>query len=530
MSEPAMDLESVAGPSNPKTPPRAASPTPYIPSTPFKSSAWGLNPTSNPFAPSPSLQPIPDTSYKRKRSNTLPGLPTVREEIVAQNPNCNYWEQRMAQRISDAGTDPSQVDFGFFPIILDFLTEIQADYTKRLSFLEDLLELEENSHSTTKMTLNNLDGKFKTITSNRQYQQMEPLLCPLPLLTKRQRKGLDSIIRTGPLGPLPKSTSASAPEPAPIPPPPPPPPPPTAPTPAPAAPQGSWAQVAGKKKKKTPTTIKPAPAAPPTTNTKPPQTKKGLSLRERKLIIKRDGSKLSSSTTSIRDSINTALNSTTVQRVEVDILNNITLITMDTVKATSLNTKAAQFLHLIPGTTTVQLDSPSAHLLVHGIPTSSSLADIGKELTTYNTGLALAEQPRWLTTDDKRTGKSASTVTIIATGPKAQDFASKSRLCAFSKTFRVERRLRFNLFTQCANCQQFGHHTLRCTNAPACRWCAKPHSSREHTCSTSTCSAKGRACPHTIMACVTCAGPHDSHSPSCAKRPSKAADTEMATT
>jgi hypothetical protein len=123
---------------------------------------------------------------------------------------------------------------------------------------------------------------------------------------------------------------------------------------------------------------------------------------------------------------------------------------------------------------------------VHGIPTSSSLADISKELTTYNTGLALAEQPIWLTTDDKRAGKSASTVTIIVTGPKVQDFASKYWLCTFSKTYRVERRLKFNLFTQCANSQQFGHHILRYTNASACRWCAKPHSSREHTCSTST--------------------------------------------
>jgi hypothetical protein len=34
--------------------------------------------------------------------------------------------------------------------------------------------------------------------------------------------------------------------------------------------------------------------------------------------------------------------------------------TMDTVKATSLNRKISQFLHHIPGVTTVHLDSPSA--------------------------------------------------------------------------------------------------------------------------------------------------------------------------
>jgi hypothetical protein len=67
---------------------------------------------------------------------------------------------------------------------------------------------------------------------------------------------------------------------------------------------------------------------------------------------------------------------------------------MDILKAISFNTKVAQFLQLISGTTTLQLDTPSINLPVHGIHTSFSLADIGKELTTYNTGLGLAEQPR----------------------------------------------------------------------------------------------------------------------------------------
>jgi hypothetical protein len=137
--------------------------------------------------------------------------------------------------------------------------------------------------------------------------------------------------------------------------------------------------------------------------------------------------------------------------------------TLHTVKATSLNSKISQFLQLIPDVTTVHLDSPSAQLLVHGIPTSHSLTNIGSELTTFNTGLALAQQPRWHTTDEKRKGKSASTIVITATGPKAQDFAQLPCVSAFSTTYRLERRLRFNQSTQCFNCHQFGHHTLKCT-------------------------------------------------------------------
>src|ERR1700709_1080402 len=117
MSEPAMDLESTAGPSTTETPPRISSPSPYVPSAPFKSGpSAGLKPTvASFFALGDEIN-----KYKRKRSNTIPGPPAVREDIALKNPDCNYWEQRMAQAVSDGGVDPSQVDFGFLPIILAF--------------------------------------------------------------------------------------------------------------------------------------------------------------------------------------------------------------------------------------------------------------------------------------------------------------------------------------------------------------------------------------------------------------------------
>jgi len=90
---------------------------------------------------------------------------------------------------------------------------------------------------------------------------------------------------------------------------------------------------------------------------------------------------------------------------------------MESVKAASLNSKVGRFLHLIPGSISVHLDALMTHILVHGIPTSKTLAEIANELTTYNTGLSLTQQPRWLTTDEARAGKSASTVVINITGP-----------------------------------------------------------------------------------------------------------------
>ena len=149
MSEPVMDLESVAGPSNPQTLPGVISPTPYIPSAPFKAGTTsGFNPQSAPF--STASWGMTSAQFKRKRSDTIPGPPQVREDIALTNPTCNYWEQRLAQTVTDSGVDPSQIDFGFIPIILGFLSEIQTDYTKHISFVEDQLELEENAHKSTK--------------------------------------------------------------------------------------------------------------------------------------------------------------------------------------------------------------------------------------------------------------------------------------------------------------------------------------------------------------------------------------------
>src|SRR5205807_401004 len=112
-----------------------------------------------------------------------------------------------------------------------------------------------------------------------------------------------------------------------------------------------------------------------------------------------------------------------------------------------------------PGTTTVHLDSPTAQLFVHNIPTSYSLADIGREFTTFNTGLVFTHQPRWLSTEEKKQRKNTSTVVITITGPKAKDFALLPRLSAFITNYRLERSLHFNSFTQCFNCHQFRHHT-----------------------------------------------------------------------
>ncbi|RPB04740.1 hypothetical protein L873DRAFT_1785964 [Choiromyces venosus 120613-1] len=111
-------------------------------------------------------------------------------------------------------------------------------------------------------------------------------------------------------------------------------------------------------------------------------------MRERRLIIKHDSSHLAPTATELHDAINKALSSTYVQTVSLTG-NNITITTMQSIKVTSLNSKASAFLHLIPGATIVHLDTPATQPLVHGLLTSHSLATIVMELTNFNSVLAL---------------------------------------------------------------------------------------------------------------------------------------------
>jgi len=109
----------------------------------------------------------------------------------------------------------------------------------------------------------------------------------------------------------------------------------------------------------------------PTTTAKLLQQQNGITAREYCLIIKREGSPLNKTKLELRNEINTALASTYVQTISVKG-NTIIITTMKSIRATLLNSKVGTFLHLIPGTVSVHLDTPVTQLLVHGLPTSSS--------------------------------------------------------------------------------------------------------------------------------------------------------------
>ena len=339
---------------------------------------------------------------KRQRSDTLsPSLPHW--ERLGKDPR-GYWSARLHEsKLSTQNTGPLSISLE----VTSYLDEMAKDFTRKLDFLGKLLHTDREARLATEQSLALLQDRLTT--AEETVGSLTPAAAASPLPPQPQ---------------VPGSTPGPA-QPAP-----------TAPPPPPAPGPSSWAQVAKRARKpstvpnKTPAA---APAAQPAAK-QPPPPKKGITHREHRLIIKRDRSPLTTSVVTVRDSINTALQATLIQRIVCRPNNDITLITMDTVRASSLTSRVSQFSPLIPGTTSVLLDDPTAQLLVHGIPTTHSLDTIAREITTFNSGRALSQRPRWLTSDDRRANKRMSTVVITIMGPKAQDFASATRLSAFSTT------------------------------------------------------------------------------------------------
>jgi hypothetical protein len=159
-------------------------------------------------------------------------------------------------------------------------------------------------------------------------------------------------------------------------------------------------------------------ASKPTDDSKPSQPKKGLTASQRCLVITQEGAPFTITALELSNEINHALAATFVQTVTLKG-DTVTLTTIESAKATTLNSKVWAFLHPIPGTVSVHSDTPVTQPWVHGIPTSCSMATIAMELTTFNSELALTTQPGWLTPETSRLGKSALMIVIAITGPKA---------------------------------------------------------------------------------------------------------------
>ena len=164
----------------------------------------------------------------------------------------------------------------------------------------------------------------------------------------------------------------------------------------------------------------------------------------------------------------TAIQSVQIDRTQSEGKGNVSMTVMENLSAAKLYSKVGEHLNLVPGARSLHLDAPLVQLVVHGIPTDISFEDLQEELQTYNPGLVLSAKPRWLKPPETWYEKKASSMVIALSGLKAKEIGTRTRLHAFSTSLRAERKLRFGPTTQCAKCQQFGHHTTKCPNQPHC--------------------------------------------------------------
>src|SRR6266566_8525866 len=102
-------------------------------------------------------------------------------------------------------------------------------------------------------------------------------------------------------------------------------------------------------------------------NTTPP-------LRPRRLIVKRDGTELTSTPMDLRDALNKVLGFTAVLSTQVSRgssgsnTGHLSITLMESLLATKCYAKVGENLNTIPGAVSLDLDTPIVQMVVHGVP------------------------------------------------------------------------------------------------------------------------------------------------------------------
>jgi hypothetical protein len=153
--------------------------------------------------------------------------------------------------------------------------------------------------------------------------------------------------------------------------------------------------------------------------------------------------------------------------------------------------------------------------VLNGVPTDASPEDVQREIGSLYPSIRLGMSPRWLTTPERRQGKTASSMVITVTGQHTIKSIGRSRLYLFNNRCNLKDYITFGPRTRCGRCQLYGHPTPRCSAPlPACGVCAQAHLTKHHPCAIPSCK-KGPACSHPPVMCVSCRQPHKATDPTC---------------
>ena len=151
----------------------------------------------------------------------------------------------------------------------------------------------------------------------------------------------------------------------------------------------------------------------------------------------------------------------------------------------------------------IQFSTQWTKFVLSGITTRTRMDDIDTSLRTHYPQLKLTQPPRWLTTEEQRVTKLASSVVIAIEGRHTLATLGTNALIVCNQDTTVRPYLSLRPDLQCGNCMQLGHTSGNCTNTTACGHCAKEHLTKNHTCPAENCRQGGR-CTHTPFYCVNC--------------------------
>lgn len=278
-------------------------------------------------------------------------------------------------------------------------------------------------------------------------------------------------------------------------------------------------------------TTGPKPTKPPTTSTQRPPEATVIPKMERQLVIIRDNtpSQKSYAPVDIRDAINYVLmregapTEVRIAAARTSTRNNIVLHTMETTTAAEVmkhsNKIEIALKEFDEAITQIKSGDHWEKVMIHGVDLHYfpddpiGLNKLRTELETYNRLIQLPCQPRYLVRPDRREGKTHTSVVVSLTDKAQANHILKHGVLIMGTHHKAGKYYATRPWDICTKCQDFGHHWQRCTAAARCKFCAGPHSTRQHQCN--KCHAKGKRCSHTILHCANCMENHMSTDPSC---------------
>jgi hypothetical protein len=171
--------------------------------------------------------------------------------------------------------------------------------------------------------------------------------------------------------------------------------------------------------------------------------------------------------------------------------------------------RAAQTVH--PSLDNPHINERWYKLAVHGIPTDiypdteEGMRLLREEIERSNNPVTLAQNPRYMTTAEKRAGKTASSVVIAVRTPDELALLKRRKVLVLFEARRVTEYFTARKTDQCRRCQLYGHHHATCTGPPGpiCALCGKEHPTENHNC-TECPTRNGKSCSHTKYECRNC--------------------------